>query len=230
MIELQNVSRIYYPGKPNEQYALKDISLKIKEGELIAVVGKSGAGKSTLLHLMGGIDVADTGELMINGTEIKKLSEPELNNFRIRNIGIVLQNFALVDDYSVFDNVSLPLRFSTGCFSGKGKMKHMVMEALHRTGIEELERRTVNTLSGGQKQRVAIARAIVTQAPFLLADEPTGALDSKTSGEIMELFLRMNALGTTVIIVTHNYDMAAQCRRIIELSDGEIISDTGEKE
>ena len=230
MIELQNVSRIYYPGKANEQYALKDISLTIKEGELIAVVGKSGAGKSTLLHLMGGIDAADTGKLTINGTEIQKLSGPKLNNFRIRNIGIVLQNFALIDDYSVFDNVSLPLRFSAGLFFGKGKMRNLIMEALHKTGIEELEKRTVNTLSGGQKQRVAIARAIVTRAPFLLADEPTGALDSKTSAEIMELFLRLNKLGTTVVIVTHNYDMAAQCRRIIELSDGEIISDTGEKE
>ena len=230
MIELQNVSRIYYPGKANEQYALKDISLTIKEGELIAVVGKSGAGKSTLLHLMGGIDVADTGKLTIGGTEIQKLSGSELNNFRIRNIGIVLQNFALVDDYSVFDNVSLPLRFSAGFFFSKGKMRNLIMEALHKTGIEELEKRTVNTLSGGQKQRVAIARAIVTRAPFLLADEPTGALDSKTSEEIMELFLRLNKLGTTVVIVTHNYDMAAQCRRIIELSDGEIISDTGEKE
>ena len=230
MIELQNVSRIYYPGKANEQYALKDISLTIKEGELIAVVGKSGAGKSTLLHLMGGIDAADTGKLTINGTEIQKLSGPKLNNFRIRNIGIVLQNFALIDDYSVFDNVSLPLRFSAGLFFGKGKMRNLIMEALHKTGIEELEKRTVNTLSGGQKQRVAIARAIVTRAPFLLADEPTGALDSKTSEEIMELFLRLNKLGTTVVIVTHNYDMAAQCRRIIELSDGEIISDTGEKE
>ena len=230
MIELQNVSRIYYPGKENEKYALKDISLTIKEGELIAVVGKSGAGKSTLLHLMGGIDAADTGKLTINGTEIQKLSGPKLNNFRIRNIGIVLQNFALIDDYSVFDNVSLPLRFSAGLFFGKGKMRNLIMEALHKTGIEELEKRTVNTLSGGQKQRVAIARAIVTRAPFLLADEPTGALDSKTSEEIMELFLRLNKLGTTVVIVTHNYDMAAQCRRIIELSDGEIISDTGEKE
>ena len=230
MIELQNVSRIYNPGKANEKYALKDISLKIRECDLIAVVGKSGAGKSTLLHLIGGIDTADIGKLTINGTEIRKLSGPELNSFRIRNIGIVLQNFALVDDYSVFDNVSLPLRFSSGFFSGKGKMRSQIMKALQKTGIEELEKRTVNTLSGGQKQRVAIARAIVTRAPFLLADEPTGALDSKTSGEIMELFLQLNKLGTTVIIVTHNYDMAAQCRRIIELSDGEIISDTGEKE
>ena len=230
MIELQNVSRIYNPGKANEKYALKNISLKIKEGELIAVVGKSGAGKSTLLHLMGGIDAVDTGKLTINGMEIQKFSGTELNSFRIRNIGIVLQNFALIDDYSVFDNVSLPLRFSPGFFAGKGKIRSLIMEALHKTGIEELEKRTVNTLSGGQKQRVAIARAIVTRAPFLLADEPTGALDSKTSGEIMELFLRLNMLGTTVVIVTHNYDMAAQCRRIIELSDGEIISDTGEKE
>ena len=230
MIELQNVSRVYYRGKENEQYALKDIFLTIKESELVAVVGKSGAGKSTLLHLMGGLDEADTGKLTINGTEIQKLSGSELNSFRIRNIGIVLQNFALVDDYSVFDNVSLPLRFSSGLFSGKEKMKNLVMEALHKTGIEELKNRTVNTLSGGQKQRVAIARAIVTRAPILLADEPTGALDSRTSGEIMELFLRLNKLGTTVIIVTHNYDMAAQCRRIVKLNDGEIISDTGEKE
>ena len=225
MIELRRICKSYNPHSMGAVKALNNIDLKIDSGELVAVVGKSGAGKSTLLHVVSCIDDFDTGELIFEEESIEKKTSSEITKFRIKNIGLVLQNFALIDEFSVFENVSLPLKFKSKTFLQYRKNKKTITDALQMVGINDLAKRKVYSLSGGQKQRVAIARAIVNNPKVILADEPTGALDSKTSKEIIGVLKELNKNGTTVIIVTHDIDVSKQCRRIIELSDGKIISD-----
>ncbi|MGN0435371.1 MAG: ABC transporter ATP-binding protein [Wujia sp.] len=219
MIETRELTKIYNSGRKNAFQALTKVSFRIEDGEMVAIIGKSGAGKSTLLHIMGAMDDYDDGKCLINGRNIKGLSENKLAEIRNQEIGIVMQDFALIEDYTVAENIELPLFF--GGVKGKEK-KRLVKAAMESTGIAELADKTVKKLSGGQKQRTAIARAIVSNPDYILADEPTGALDTKTSAEIMDLFKELNEKGKTVIIITHDPQVANQCDRIIEISDGRI--------
>ena len=220
MITLTNIKKIYNPKKANEFEALHGVSCDIKDGELVAIIGKSGAGKSTLLHILACIDSYQDGEYRIDDTLVKGLSERKYARIRNEKIGMVMQDFALVEDFTALENVMIPLNFSKKKIKGK---KEKALAALKSVGIEELAKKPCNKLSGGQKQRVAIARAIVNEPSMILADEPTGALDTKTSAEIMELFKSLNSQGRTVIIVTHDPKVAEQCGRVIEISDGEIV-------
>ena len=195
--------------------------MKIDDGEMVAIIGKSGVGKSTLLHIIGCIDTFESGTYTIDETNVHKLSDKQLARMRNEKVGIVMQDFALVEEYTVLENVRIPLYFSHSKKSDKPKA--LALAALKRVGISELANKPVNKLSGGQKQRVAIARAIVNDPSFILADEPTGALDTKTSGEIMALFKSLNDEGKTVIIITHDPTVADICQRKIEISDGRII-------
>ena len=220
MIEINNITKIYNPGKSNEFTALKGISLTIGDGEMTAIIGKSGAGKSTLLHIMACIDNYQNGEYRIDGTLVKQLSERDSARIRNEKIGMVMQDFALVEDFTALENVLLPLDFAK---NRKPDRREAAMNALSSVGMADYAKKPVNKLSGGQKQRVAIARAIVNEPSMILADEPTGALDSKTSAEIMEVFKGLHSQGKTVVIVTHDLEVAKQCGRIIEISDGRIV-------
>ncbi len=221
MIKLNNVVKVYNKGKSNAFQALTDINIEIQDGELVAIIGTSGAGKSTLLHILACIDSYESGEYHIDDMLVKNCSEKKLAQIRNKKIGMVMQDFALVDDFSAIQNVMLPLDFSKSKIKDK---KEKCIEALKAVGMEKFAHNQSNKLSGGQKQRVAIARAIVNNPSIILADEPTGALDSKTSVEIMELFKSLNKKGRTVIIVTHDMKVANQCNRIIRIEDGKIVS------
>ena len=214
MIKLNNIVKIYNPKKANEFEALHGVSCEIADGEMIAIIGKSGAGKSTLLHILACIDNYQSGEYIIDDTLVKDLSERKYARIRNEKIGMVMQDFAL-------ENVLIPLNFSKKKVKGK---KEKALAALKAVGMEEYAKKPCNKLSGGQKQRVAIARAIVNEPSMILADEPTGALDTKTSAEVMALFKSLNEQGRTVIIVTHDPKVAEKCDRIIEISDGMIVS------
>lgn len=219
MIEIRNLTKTYNYNKQNAFTALKNISLTIEDGELTAIVGASGSGKSTLLNMIGCIDSAEEGECIIGGTDVNALGENRRTEFRSKNIGFVIQDFALIESYTVLDNVIMPTYFVK---KRKGS-RNRALELLGRLGLGEMAKKTVSKLSGGQKQRVAIARALINEPSVILADEPTGALDTKTSAEIMELFKSLNEQGRTVIIVTHDPKIADQCGRVIEISDGEIV-------
>lgn len=221
MIEIKNLVKIYNKGKTNEFCALKGIDFSIEEGEMVAIIGKSGAGKSTLLHILAAIDSYDKGSYLVDGVSVGDLKEKDRARFRNQKIGIVMQDYALIDEYTIEENVQIPLIF--GKVKGNDVRREKIMTALENVGLAELAKKPVRQLSGGQKQRVAIARALVNNPTFLLADEPTGALDSKTSGEIMDVFEKLNQGGKTVIIVTHDMEVAARCGRVIEISDGEIV-------
>ena len=222
MIEIKNIHKTYNLGKSNAFEALKDVSLTIKDGEMVAIIGKSGAGKSTLMHILGCIDDFEAGEYYLNGEDISTLNERKRANVRNTQIGIVLQDFALVESYSVIENVMLPLYFSKNVKRQKERTAK-AMEILKQMEMDEFASKKVNKLSGGQKQRVAIARAMINNPGVLLADEPTGALDVKTTGEIMNVFKKLNEQGTTVIIITHDMEVAGKCSRVIEISDGKIL-------
>lgn len=220
MIKLTDLHKTYNKGKANEFEALKNISLTISDGELVAIIGKSGAGKSTLLHILACIDSYESGKYCIDDILVKNLSEEKLAKVRNSKIGMVMQDFALVDDFTCIENVMLPLDFSP---NKKPNRKELAFAALKSVGMDSMAKKPVNKLSGGQKQRVAIARAIVNEPSIILADEPTGALDTKTAAEIMKVFHELNGKGHTVIIVTHDPEIANQCDRIIEISDGKIV-------
>ena len=221
MIKLNNIVKIYNPKKANEFEALHGVSCEIADGEMIAIIGKSGAGKSTLLHILACIDNYQSGEYIIDDTLVKDLSERKYARIRNEKIGMVMQDFALVEDFTALENVLIPLNFSKKKVKGK---KEKALAALKAVGMEEYAKKPCNKLSGGQKQRVAIARAIVNEPSMILADEPTGALDTKTSAEVLALFKSLNEQGRTVIIVTHDPKVAEKCDRIIEISDGMIVS------
>lgn len=220
MVKLNNIVKIYNSKKANEFKALHGVSAEIRDGELIAIIGKSGAGKSTLLHILACIDNYQEGEYYIDDVLVKDLSESQYAKIRNEKIGMVMQDFALVEDFTALENVMIPLNFAKPKIKNK---KEKALAALESVGIEELAKKPCNKLSGGQKQRVAIARAIVNEPSVILADEPTGALDTKTSAEIMELFKSLNHEGKTIIIVTHDMNIAEQCDRVIEISDGHVV-------
>lgn len=221
MIELKGINKIYNYKKENEFQALYNINLKIEKGQMVAIMGRSGAGKSTLLHVLGFIDTFESGEYYLDSEKVDGFGEVERARIRNKNFGIIMQDFALVDNFTVFENVMLPLDFSKD--KRKRGKRDRVNQALKVIGIDGLSEKRVSKLSGGQKQRVAIARAIVNNPSIILADEPTGALDSKTADEIMQVFKQLNEDGKTIIIITHDINVAKQCERIIEISDGKII-------
>lgn len=221
MIEINNVVKKYNENKPNECVAIKGISLRIESGEMVAIMGKSGCGKSTLLHMLAGIDLPTSGEIIIDGKATSNLTDKDLSKFRRENIGIVLQDFMLIEELSVIENVLVPLNFTE---MKKSEKKSLAVNMIYKVDLEKYVNKPVSQLSGGEKQRVAIARALVSDASIILADEPTGSLDEVNSKAIMQMLLSINKkLGKTVIVVTHDKDVAAQCDRIIFISDG-IIS------
>ena len=220
MIKIDNLTKTYNYKKANAFTALTDVSLTVEDGEMLAIIGKSGAGKSTLLHIIGCIDTFEKGTYTLDDISVHKLSDKKLAQIRNQKVGIVMQDFALVEEYTVLENVKIPLYFAK---KRKGSVNTLALDALEKVGMKELAKKPVNKLSGGQKQRVAIARAIVNNPSFLLADEPTGALDTKTSAEIMALFKSLNDEGKTVIIITHDPTVAESCKRQIEISDGKMI-------
>lgn len=214
MIKLEHIQKIYHSNGIATE-ALKDVSLEIKEGEMVAVVGTSGSGKTTLLNMIGAMDTVTAGAYYFNGENIASLGKGGLHKFRKENISFVFQNFELLNRYSVYENVEMPL-----LARGQRGYRKKILDTLEQVGIRELARKKVTKLSGGQQQRCAIARAIVADTNVILADEPTGALDGKTSGEITDLLRRINESGKTVIIVTHDMEIAGQCDRIIKIEDG----------
>ena len=224
MITIKNITKTYNKGASNAFEALHEVNLEIPEKEMTAIVGASGAGKSTLLHIIGCIDDYDSGEYELDGMLIKGKKDKELAQIRNEKIGLVMQDYALVEEFTALENVMLPLDFAK---KKKAQRKKLAEEALERVGMKEFCKRPVRKLSGGQKQRVAIARAIVNNPVVLLADEPTGALDSGTSAEIMQLLKELNRKGMTIVIITHDKEVAAQCDRQIEICDGRVREDVG---
>lgn len=222
MIEIRNVTKTYNKNKSHACTALKNVSLTIADNEFVVIWGKSGAGKSTLMHLIGCIDRFESGSLVIDGTDISRAKDSKLAEIRNKDIGIVLQDFALIPDYTVYENVEIPLIFSD--VKPKARKK-LCAEALKSVGLEAYKDKLSNELSGGQKQRVAIARAIVNNPKYILADEPTGALDTKNSADILDIFEALHQNGKTVIIITHDEAVAARSERIITISDGQITEE-----
>ena len=221
MIQLKKITKTYNAGSSNAFEALHNITLTISDGEMVSIIGKSGAGKSTLLHIIGCIDHYDDGEYYLDDELIKNKKEKELATIRNEKIGIVMQDYALIEDFTAIENVLLPLDFS------RKKVPHsrkLAEDALSIVGMDGMADKPVKKLSGGQKQRIAIARALINHPKFLLADEPTGALDSHTSSEIIDLLKHLNSQGMTIIIITHDPTVANACDRQIEISDGNIIS------
>ncbi len=219
MIELKNICKTYRTGKTQTVKAADNVDLRIEDGDVIAIVGTSGAGKSTLLKIIGLVERADSGEYLLDGKDIAKCSDMEAARIRNSKISFVMQDFALINQFTVLENTELPLLLSKEKITAK-KRRKMAENALSTVGIRELVKRPVSELSGGQKQRVAIARSLVNNSDVILADEPTGALDSKTSSEIMTTLLELNKKGKTIIIVTHDPKIAALCRRVVTISDG----------
>ena len=219
VLKLNNIGKIYNKGKPNACEALKGVDLSVERGDLIAIVGESGSGKSTLMHILGCLDEPTSGELIFDGKRVNFKSTKKLADYRNKKIGFVLQDFGLILNETALENVCVPLLFSKIPIS---KMKMRAHGALTLMGIGNLSKKRADLLSGGQKQRVAIARALVNDPDIILADEPTGALDSKTSAEIVDVLLDLNSKGKTVIIVTHDLKIAKLCRRIVTISDGRL--------
>lgn len=221
LIKLDNIQKTY-GKKALATHALNDVSLEIKEGEMLAVMGVSGSGKSTLLNVLGCLDKPTGGKYFLRDKDITTYTAKQMAKLRNETFGFVLQDFALIERYTVAQNVMLPLKYSKKYISGREKR---VEEILRQLDIYNKKNQISLRLSGGQRQRVAIGRAIVNDAEILLCDEPTGALDSKTAREIMKIFKELNEKGKTIIIVTHDKEIAGECERIIEISDGKILNE-----
>lgn len=217
MIKLQNINKTYNSGAP--LHVLKGINLDIERGEFVSIMGSSGSGKSTLLNILGILDSYDTGDYWLNGELIKNLSETRAAYFRNKLIGFIFQSFNLISFKNAMENVALPLYYQG---IGRRTRNKMALEYLDMLGLKEWAHHLPNQLSGGQKQRVAIARALISKPQIILADEPTGALDSKTSAEVLEILREVNQHGMTMIIVTHESGVANQTNKIIRLKDGVI--------
>ena len=222
LIEIRNMCKIYNPGE-NEVRALDHVSLSIGENEFVAIIGHSGSGKSTLMNMLGCLDVPTSGIYLLHGSDVSLLSDDELSDIRNQEIGFIFQGFNLISNLTAFENVELPLIYRG---VSKRERTHLAKEALRKVGLENRMTHKPSEMSGGQQQRVAIARAIAQAPPVILADEPTGNLDSHSSQEIMNILKTLHAEGRTVIVITHDNDIAANAKRIIHIEDGRITSDS----
>ena len=221
MIELYDIYKIYKMGE-NEVYALNGVSLKISAHEFVAIVGPSGSGKSTLMNIIGCLDTPTSGTYILDGHEVSRLNDNQLAEIRNSKIGFVFQNFNLIPQLTALENVELPLIYKGVPASVRHKL---AKEALARVGLEHRMHHRPRELSGGQQQKVAIARALVTSPPIILADEPTGNLDSKSGAEIIQIFKDLHAQGNTIVLITHDNNIAMQAKRIVRIQDGQIIED-----
>ena len=221
MIEIKDLHKSYQMGS-NSLHVLKGLNFSVEKGELVAIMGSSGSGKSTLLNILGMLDESDSGEYHLDGVPIKNLNETKAAKYRNKFLGFVFQSFNLISYKSALENVALPLYYQK---KKRKERQRKALEYLEKVGLAEWATHLPSELSGGQKQRVAIARALAAEPKVLLADEPTGALDSTTSYELMELVQSINAEGMTILVVTHESDIAHMCKRIVHLKDGVIVED-----
>jgi putative ABC transport system ATP-binding protein len=222
VIEVQDVERVYRLGEDVEVRALAGVSLRIARGEFVAIMGSSGSGKSTLMHILGCLDAPTAGRYLLDGVDVRDIAEDDLADLRNRKIGFVFQSFNLVARTTALANVELPLAYAG---LGRRERRARAIAALAAVGMEDRLHHLPSELSGGQQQRAAVARAVVTDPAIVLADEPTGNLDSHSSEEILGVFGRLNAEGRTVVLITHESDVAARARRVVRLADGRVLSD-----
>lgn len=227
LIELTNVYKIYNEGMENEVRALNNVSLTIDRGEFVAVIGASGSGKSTLMNILGCLDAPTYGTYMLDGEDIAEMTNRELAKIRNKDVGFIFQGYNLIPELLAVENVELPLIYQGAPIT---KRRQMAIDALARVGMDDRADHRPSEMSGGQQQRVAIARAIATKAPIIMADEPTGALDSKTGAHVLEILHGLHDEGTTVILITHDGKIASTAERIIRISDGQIVMDCPREE
>ena len=222
LIELRNVYKIYGEGLESEVRALDGVSLDIEKGEFVAVVGQSGSGKSTMMNVLGCLDIPTRGTYHLDGVDVRELSDKQLSRIRNKQIGFIFQQYNLIQNLTVLENVELPL-----IYQGIDPIdrRELAMQALARVGLADRAQHKPTQMSGGQQQRVASARAISTRPPIIMADEPTGALDSRTGHEVLGFLQQLNKEGSTVILITHDNGIAATARRIVRIADGKIIED-----
>lgn len=221
MIEFKNIYKIYTVGD-SEVRAVDDISFKIEKGEFVAIVGQSGSGKSTCMNIIGALDVPTSGKYYLNGQDVSDFTDNQLAELRNKTLGFIFQQYNLIQKLNVYENVELPLLY---CSLTSEERKQRVTEALTRVGLFERMKHMPNQLSGGQQQRVSIARALATHPSVILADEPTGALDSKTGREVLGFLKELNAEGNTIVLITHDLGIAQEAKRIIRIQDGKVVSD-----
>ena len=222
LIKVEDLCKIYNPGE-NEVRALDHVSLEIKKGELVAIIGQSGSGKSTFMNMLGCLDIPTSGRYYLNGTDVSEMTDNELSEVRNREIGFIFQGFNQIANLNAIENVELPLIYRG---TDKKTRHQLAVDSLKLVGLEKRMDHKPSEMSGGQQQRVAIARAIAAQPPVILADEPTGNLDSASSREILAILKKMHKSGRTVILITHDNGIAAQARRVVRIMDGKIESDT----
>ena len=221
MIELKDVYKIYSDGD-SEIRALDGVDLFIGQGEFVAIIGQSGSGKSTAMNIIGCLDIPTSGSYHLGGEDVSKMDEIQLSDIRSRRLGFIFQQYNLIPKLTVYENVELPLIYKR---ISQEKREALVEKALDKVGLADRHKKYPSQLSGGQQQRVSIARALAGAPPIILADEPTGALDSKTGVEVLELIKVLNGEGTTIVLITHDNNIAMQAKRIVRLQDGLIISD-----
>ena len=223
LIEIKDVYKIYNEGLENQVNALDGVSLEIAQGEFVAIIGTSGSGKSTMMNILGCLDVPTRGEYLLDGQPVREKTERELSDLRSRRISFIFQGYNLIPSLKVWENVALPMTYQKIPLEER---RRRALEALEEVEIASKAESRPSQLSGGQQQRVAIARAMATRSPILMADEPTGALDSKTGAQVLGLMRRINAQGTTVILITHDNGIAAKADRTIRVMDGKIVHDS----
>ena len=222
LIDIRDLYKIYNEGKESEVRALDGVSLQIDKGEFVAIVGQSGSGKSTMMNVLGCLDIPTYGDYLLNGTDVTSLTDKQLAHVRNKEIGFIFQGYNLIQELDALENVTLPLIYRGVSVFDR---EDMAMEALAKVGMDGRAHHRPSEMSGGQQQRVAIARAIATAPPIIMADEPTGALDSKTGKHVLEILRDLYRGGTTILLITHDDGIAATARRVVRLSDGKIISD-----
>ena len=222
LIDIRNLYKIYNEGRESEVRALDGVSLQIDKGEFVAIVGQSGSGKSTMMNVLGCLDIPTYGEYRLDGNDINSLNDKQLARIRNREIGFIFQGYNLIQELDALENVTLPLIYRGVSVFDR---EDMAMAALAKVGMDDRAHHRPSEMSGGQQQRVAIARAIATSPPIIMADEPTGALDSKTGKHVLEILRDLYRGGTTVLLITHDDGIAATAKRVVRLSDGKIITD-----